>query len=280
MLQQTQHQVTTLQRQFRVTPRVIDGRPFHHAHQQRLLVKAQLFHRTAKVVQARQREAADFVITALTEVHLVHVQLQDTILAVTGIHQHRHIRFVGFTPVGAFAGEEQVLHQLLGQGTCPLHGTSGGQVRQHRTTNRVKANTVVLVEVTVFGCQQGIHQQVREAVTRHEQTLLAVSRRKHGDQTWIETEETELAVVIHVLDRFQAIAVEGQTRAHLPFFAVREVERTTDHLNALRLHRKLARAGHFRDLTILCRLQQFDHLVLADGHIRLKVHHTAIDCRR
>ncbi len=44
----------------------------------------------------------------LTEVHLVHVQLKNTILAVAGIHQHGHVRFVGFTPVRALAGEEQV----------------------------------------------------------------------------------------------------------------------------------------------------------------------------
>ena len=30
LLQQTQHQITSLQRQFWVTPRVVDGRPFHH----------------------------------------------------------------------------------------------------------------------------------------------------------------------------------------------------------------------------------------------------------
>ena len=279
-MQQTQHQVTTLQRQFRVTPRVVDRRAFYHAHQQRLLVKAQLFYRTAKVVQARQREAADLVIATLTEVHLVHVQFKDTILAVARIHQHGHVRFVGFTPVRALAGEEQVFHQLLGQGTRPLHRTPGGQVRQYRTTNGVKANTVVLVEVAVFGCQQGIYQQIREAVTRHEQALFAVCGRQHGDETRIETEETELAIVIHVLNGFQAIAVKGQTRAHLPLFTVREVERTADHLNAFRLDGKFTRTGHFRDLTILRGLQQLHHLVLADRHVRLKVHHAAVHCRR
>ena len=103
----------------------------------------------------------------------------------------------------------------------------------------------MLVEVAVFGCQQGINQQIREAVTRHEQTLFAVRRREHGDQAGIETEETELTVVIHVLDGIQTIAVKGQTRAHLPLFAVREIKRTADHLNAVGLHGKFARARHF-----------------------------------
>ncbi|MND69371.1 hypothetical protein D3C80_608400 [compost metagenome] len=76
------------------------------------------------------------------------------------------------------------------------------------------------------------------------------------------------------------IAVKGQTRAHLPFFTVREIKRTTDHLDAFRLHGKLAGTRHLRHLTILCRFQQFDHFVLADGHVRLKVHHATIHRRR
>ncbi len=243
------------------------------------MVEAQLFHRTTKVVEARQREAADFIVAALTEVDLVHIQLKNAIFAVAGIHQHRHVRFVGLTPVGAFAGEEQVFYQLLGQGTCPLHRPSGSQVRQHRTANGVQADTIMFIEVTVFGRQQGIHQQIRETVTRDKQTLLAVWRGEHGDQSRIETEETELTVVVHVLDGVDMIAIESQTRTHLPLFAVREVKRTADHLDAFRLHRKLAGTRHLRHLAVLGGLQQLDHLVLADGHFRLEVDHPAIHRR-
>ena len=76
------------------------------------------------------------------------------------------------------------------------------------------------------------------------------------------------------------IAIKGQTCAHLPFFTVREVKRTTNHLNALRLYGEFARTRHLRDLTILRGLQQLHHLVLADGHFWLKVNHAAIYCRR
>ena len=135
LLQQTQDQVTTLQRQFRVTPRVVDGRPFHHTHQQRLLIEAQFFYRATKVIQARQREAADFVVAALTEIHLVHIQLKNTVFAVTRVHDQRHVGFVRFTPVRTLAGEEQVFHQLLRQRTRTLYRASGGQVCQHRTSD-------------------------------------------------------------------------------------------------------------------------------------------------
>ena len=44
------------------------------------------FYRATKVIQARQREAADFVVAALTEIHLVHIQLKNTVFAVTRVH--------------------------------------------------------------------------------------------------------------------------------------------------------------------------------------------------
>ena len=134
--------------------------------------------------------------------------------------------------------------------------------------------------MTVFRRQQRIHQQIRETAARHEQALFAVRRREHGDQARIETEETKLTVVIHIHDRIQMAAVKGQTRTHLPFFAVREVKRTADHLDAVRLHGKLAGTRHFRHLTVLGGLQQFHHFILAGGHFRLKVNHPAIYRRR
>ena len=138
----------------------------------------------------------------------------------------------------------------------------------------------MLIEVAVFGRQQRIHQQIRETATLNEQALLAVRRLQHGDQARIETEETELTVVIHILDGIQMIAIEGQTRAHLPLFTIREIERTTDHLDAISLYGVFARTRHCADLTVLGRIKQAHHLVFADLHIRLKVDHPAIHCRR
>ena len=135
----------------------------------------------------------------------------------------------------------------------------------------------MLIEVAVFGRQQGIHQQIGEAAALHEQALLAVRRLQHGDKTRIEAEETELAVIIHILDGLKMVAVEGKTRAHLPFLTVREIERTTDHLDAVSLHGIFAGARHRADLAILRGVEQTHHLVFADLHVRLKVDHPAID---
>ena len=76
------------------------------------------------------------------------------------------------------------------------------------------------------------------------------------------------------------VTIKIQTCADLPFFTVREIKRTTDHLNAIALNRKLTRARHLRHLTVLGRFQQVNHLFFAVRHVWFKVHHTAIDCRR
>ena len=135
----------------------------------------------------------------------------------------------------------------------------------------------MFVEMTIFRRQQGIDQQIREAVALNKQTLFAVGRLQHGDQARIETEETELAVVIHILDSVQTIAIKGQTRAHLPFFTVREIERTADHLDTVGLYRVFARARHRAHLAILRGVEQAHHFIFADLHIRLKVDHPAIN---
>ena len=76
------------------------------------------------------------------------------------------------------------------------------------------------------------------------------------------------------------IAVKGQACTHLPFFTIREIKRTTDHLNAVGLHGVLARARHCADLAVLRGIQQTHHLIFADLHIRFEVNHPAIDRRR
>ncbi|MND65238.1 hypothetical protein D3C80_566020 [compost metagenome] len=195
------------------------------------------------------------IVAALAEVNLVQIQLKDTILAVTVIHQQRHVGFIGLTPQRTLVGQEQVFYQLLRQGTAALHRTSGGQVSQHRTTDGVRADAVMLIEVTVFGGNQRIHQQVRETGARHEQPLFAVRRLQHGDQTRIETEEAEAALVFHVLDIRETVVLEIQTRVDLPFFAVREIKRTTQQLNAVGLHGKLTRARHAAYLAVLHALE-------------------------
>ena len=137
----------------------------------------------------------------------------------------------------------------------------------------------MLVEMTVFGRDQRIDQQIREAGARHEQALLAVRRLQHGDQARIETEEAEVAAGIEVFNLAQLIAVEHHLGVHLTLFAVREVERTAQQIDGVAFNRELAGTRDARHLAILRAFQQRDHLFLVVGHTRFQADHAAVDGR-
>ncbi|MNN47476.1 hypothetical protein D3C81_1618970 [compost metagenome] len=60
----------------------------------------------------------------LADEHLVEVGLENLALVVVHLQQYGHHRFGQLAAEGALAGQVEVLHQLLGQGTATLaHGT-------------------------------------------------------------------------------------------------------------------------------------------------------------
>ena len=58
----------------------------------------------------------------------------------------------------------------------------------------------MLIEIAVFGHQQGFDQLIREAAAGQEQALLTICGLQHSDQFRIEAEETEFTTVIHVFN--------------------------------------------------------------------------------
>ncbi|MNP59503.1 hypothetical protein D3C76_1545030 [compost metagenome] len=110
--------------------------------------------------------------------------------------------------------------------------------------------------------------------------MFAIRRLQHGDQARIEAEEAKVTLIFHVDDFRQTIVLEIEASVDLAFFAIREIKRAAQHLDAVGLHGKLPRPGHAADLAILHPLQQGDHFLFAIRHARLKVNHAAIHRRR
>ncbi|SPX94658.1 Uncharacterised protein [Morganella morganii] len=135
----------------------------------------------------------------------------------------------------------------------------------------------MFIEVAVFGHQQGFDQFIREAAAGQEQTLLTIRGLHHGDQFRIEAEKAEFAAVIHVFYFFQSAAAEGQTGIDLPFFTVRKIKRAAQHLNGITGHRKFTGTGDFGDFAVLHAFQQFNHLIQAVIHTRLKVNGASVN---
>ncbi len=137
----------------------------------------------------------------------------------------------------------------------------------------------MLVEMTIFGGDQRIDQQIRKTGARHKQALLAVRRLQHGDQAWIEAEEAKIATGIDVFNFAQLIAVEHHLRVHLPLFAVREIKRTAQQIDGVAFYRELAGTRNARHLAILRAFQQRNHLFFVVGHAWFQADHAAINRR-
>ncbi|MNZ42018.1 hypothetical protein D3C78_595840 [compost metagenome] len=117
---QVEHQVAAGQGAVRIATRVVVGRPLDHAHQQGDLVQFQLRQRLAEEELAGEAEAVHRTLAILADEHLVEVGLEDLALVVVQLQQHGHHRLGQLAAEAALAGEVEILHQLLGQGTATL----------------------------------------------------------------------------------------------------------------------------------------------------------------
>ena len=115
----------------RVTARVVITGAFEQRHQGRQLVGFQLFQRAAKVELSAQAHAVDGAVAVLAQVHLVQIGLENLLLAVMQLEQHRHRHFHQLARQGAILGEPEILHQLLGQGAAALDQAAGLDVGDH-----------------------------------------------------------------------------------------------------------------------------------------------------
>ena len=110
----------SLQAAFRVFAGIIVGRALDHGDEQGDLIGREIFEIAAEIELASQSEAMHGAAAVLAEVDLVGIGGQDFILAVMELQKQGHDGLVGLAGQGPLAGEEEVFHQLLGQGAAAL----------------------------------------------------------------------------------------------------------------------------------------------------------------
>ena len=92
--------------------------------------------RLAEIELACQPESVNGSCAGLPHVHLVDVGFQYVVLLVMELQEQRHQGFVALAQQGLIPGQEEVLHQLLGQRAAPLHDLPGPDISQHCPANR------------------------------------------------------------------------------------------------------------------------------------------------
>ncbi len=90
-------------------------RRLDHAGQRRRFGQRQVQHVLAEVEPGRLRQAVHRERSAVAEIHLVQIQLEDLILRQAALGDDRHELFLELPRVGLLGREQQVLDQLLRQ---------------------------------------------------------------------------------------------------------------------------------------------------------------------
>ena len=175
--------------------RIVIGRPLDHADQQGDLVQRQIGEIAAEVELAGQPEAMDGTQTILAEEDLIEVGLENLLLVVVQLQQHRHHRLGGLARQAAFVGEVKVLHQLLRQRTAALTHRAGRQVHPNGTGDGLGRNAEVLEELPILDCHQRLDQIGRHLIQLDQDAVLVVRRIKAADQHRLQARNGQAGAV-------------------------------------------------------------------------------------
>jgi hypothetical protein len=124
--------------------------------------------RGAGEVEARRLPDAEHALDAvLAQVDLVQVGLEQLVLVVAALGQQGHRHLDQLAAHGALLAEEEVLHQLLGEGRAALDDAAAAQVGERGAQDADRVDAVVVVEAPVLDQDDRARQQRRQRGERH-----------------------------------------------------------------------------------------------------------------
>jgi hypothetical protein len=205
-----QHEVAALERLRRVAVRVVHRGTLHQRDEQCRLGEREVLHFLAEVVLRREPYAVDRAVAVLAEVDFVQVSLEDLLLAVVHLEQHRHDELGELAPQRALGREEEVLHELLRDGASALHPARADAERRARHAAHGEAR---VGEVgAVLGGDQRLHRVRRHLGEAHQHPVLVPRGIDAADRQRLDPRERHFPA-FGVGERAYGAAVEGE--AHL-----------------------------------------------------------------
>ncbi len=153
------------------------------------------------------------LVATLAQEHLVDVGLQDAALAVVRLDQHRQQRLVELAHQVLPARQEQVAHQLLGQGGAALHHLAGAQVGPHGTRDGREVDAEVVLEITVLDRLQAGHQKTGHLVELHDAALFLLGAVERGDARRVQVGHRHRPAVAGLVQRHDHVARQRQPDA-------------------------------------------------------------------
>ena len=149
------------------------GQPGEHGG----LGEAQLLERFAEVDLRRGGKA----VSALPQINLVHVELEDLVLGQAVLDLEGEEHFVQLARGCFLRGEEKVARHLHRDGAGALAAAAGDEVGVGRAQHSYIIDARVLIEALVLGGKDGVLERVGDFLDRHHRaTLLAELADQHA----------------------------------------------------------------------------------------------------
>ncbi len=129
---------------------------------------------------------------ALTEVHVVEVQLEDIVLRGARLEDHRQKLLLELAPVRFLRRQEEVLHELLGERAAANQVRPvAPDVRDDGPDDPDRVDAGVIVEAPVLDGEHRLDHLLRNQRERHSAALLAAGRDERGQQGPVELDAIE-----------------------------------------------------------------------------------------
>src|SRR5208337_5015043 len=198
-----------------------------------------------EVVLRRFPDAVYPFLSALTQVDIVNIVLQDFILGVLALRDVRHHRFLELALVASLAGQEEVLPQVLGERRAALAHVPRDKIDIRGLDGAHEVNAVMLVKAMVFGGQDGIDHRGRNLAQAHEAALLPFAFEDAADEFGFQLDREDRFMDYGIAHRRDRISLKRQRDEFAAEVAVgiRETMQKDVELAALAIEAVLAASG-------------------------------------
>ncbi len=174
-----------------------------------------------EVVLRRFPDAVYAFLSALAQVDIVNIVLQDFILGVSALRDVRHHRFLELALVASLAAQEEVLHQLLGERRAALAHVPRGKIDIRGLDDADQVNAVMLVKAMVLGGQDRIDHRGRNLAQAHQPALLPFAFEDAADEFGFQLDREDRFMGHRIPHRLDRISLKSQLDEFAAEVAVR-----------------------------------------------------------
>ena len=180
-----EHPVAPLERAVLLPERIVVVRRLRQRREIGRFRDGQLVHRLVEIEQRRRGHA----VGAEAEIDFVEIELEDLFLGIGALDLEREQRLLDLALERDLVGQKEVLGDLLGDGGGALRTAArsiGLHIEHAGADDAAEVETVVLVEILVFGGEEGVDHHLRHGLDRNDRAGAGwrirrpASRRRHG----------------------------------------------------------------------------------------------------